>query len=54
MYGFKNQLTPKGLTRQFLHAAYLKIQLPNGETKEFSSDLPNELKIILENLKNKN
>ncbi len=50
MYGFKNQLCPKRLTRHFLHASYLKIQLPNGELKEFKSDLPEELKIVLKNL----
>jgi len=51
LYGFKNSKTPKGLTRHFLHAAYIKIQLPNGENKEFSSELPEELKNVLENLK---
>lgn len=50
MYGFKNQPLPKGLTRQFLHSAYLKIQLPNNETKEFVSELPEELKTIIKNL----
>jgi 23S rRNA pseudouridine1911/1915/1917 synthase len=57
MYGFKNQPTPENLTRQFLHASYLKIQLPpngdrtNGKTEEFNSELPEDLKRILENLK---
>ena len=57
MYGFKNQLTPNGLARQFLHASCLKIQLPtcagrpNGKTEEFKSDLPEELKQILKNLR---
>jgi len=50
LYGFKNQITPKGLTRQFLHANYLKIKLINGKTKEFHSDLPEELKTVLENI----
>jgi len=54
LYGFKNSKRPggcpEGLTRQFLHAAYLKIQLPNGEIKEFFSDLPEELKSILNKL----
>jgi len=53
MYGFKNQPLPKGLTRQFLHSAYLKIQLLNGETKEFNSELPEELEKIINNLKRK-
>jgi 23S rRNA pseudouridine1911/1915/1917 synthase len=51
LYGFKNQLCPEGLKRQFLHSDYLKIKLINGKTKEFHSDLPEELKIILKNIK---
>ncbi len=50
LYGFKDQITPKGLTRQFLHANYLKIKLINGKTKEFYSDLPEELKTVLKNI----
>jgi len=50
LYGFKNSKVPKGLTRQFLHSAYLKIQLPTGETKEFKSALPEELDNILKGL----
>jgi 23S rRNA pseudouridine1911/1915/1917 synthase len=50
IYGFKNQPRPKGLERQFLHAAYLEIELPNGEKKEFRSELPKELKKVIENL----
>jgi len=57
LYSFKNSKTPKGLTRQFLHSTYLKIQLPasqqggpNGENKEFRSKLPEELKTIINNL----
>lgn len=50
MYGFKNSPVPKGLTRQFLHAGYLKIKLPGGEIKEFKSDLPEELEKIINNL----
>lgn len=51
MYGFKKQPCPEGLTRHFLHASYLKIKLPSGEIKEFQSELPEELKSVLENLK---
>jgi len=51
LYGFKNSKIPDGLTRQFLHAQQLKIQLPNGKTEEFKSDLPEELQSILKNLK---
>lgn len=51
MYGFKNQPCPEGLKRQFLHASYLKIKLPNGEIKEFKSDLPDDLELCLQKLK---
>ena len=57
LYGFKNQPTPENLTRQFLHASYLKIQLPasagwpNGKTEEFKSELPEDLKKVLEKIK---
>jgi len=45
VYGFKNQICPKGLKRQFLHANYIKIKLPNHKHKEFKSELPNDLKL---------
>jgi 23S rRNA pseudouridine1911/1915/1917 synthase len=51
IYGFKNSKIPDGLTRQFLHATYLKISLPNGEIKSFESKLPEELQDITKNLK---
>lgn len=50
LYGFKNQSCPKGLSRQFLHASYLKVELPTKQM-EFKSDLPEDLKIIIKNLK---
>lgn len=50
LYRFKNSKAPGGLARQFLHAAYLKIQLPNGKTKEFQSGLPKELNQVINNL----
>ena len=53
LYGFKNSKIPDGLTRQFLHAQQLKIQLPNGQTKEFKSDLPEDLKSVLNKLESK-
>lgn len=51
MYSFKNSPVPEGLTRQFLHATYLKIQLPGGKIKEFESNLPEDLEKIINNLK---
>ena len=50
-YGFKNQPKPKDLNRQFLHASYIKIKLLNGEIKELNSELAQDLKLCLENLK---
>jgi 23S rRNA pseudouridine1911/1915/1917 synthase len=50
LYGFKDSPCPKGLKRQFLHASYLKIKLPDGELKEFYSKLPSDLKKVLKNL----
>jgi 23S rRNA pseudouridine1911/1915/1917 synthase len=50
LYGFKGQIWPKGLSRHFLHASYLKIELTGGQTKEFRSDLPPDLKNVLKNL----
>jgi len=51
LYNFKNQPCPKGLERQFLHAEYLKITMPDGKVREFRSELPEDLKNILKNLK---
>ena len=50
VYGFKNQSCPKGLDRHFLHAENLEIEMPDGNKKEFHSDLPIDLKNILEQL----
>ncbi|MDO8436130.1 MAG: RluA family pseudouridine synthase [bacterium] len=54
LYGFKNQPCPQGLKRQFLHASYLKIILPDGTEKEFNSKLPDELNKIIINLEIRN
>ena len=51
MYGFKNSKIPEGLERQFLHASYLKINLPSGKMRAFNSELPQELQRVLQNLK---
>ncbi|MEA3293112.1 MAG: RNA pseudouridine synthase, partial [Patescibacteria group bacterium] len=53
VYKFKNQIIPKGLKRQFLSASYIKINLLNKKTKEFKSELPNDLKIVLDNINKK-
>ena len=50
LYNFKNQICPKNLSRQFLHAYSIKIKMLNGETKEFFSELPEELQEITNNL----
>ena len=50
-YGFKNQPCPEGLKRQFLHASYVKIKLPDHKNKEFKSELPSDLKLCLQKQK---
>lgn len=50
IYGFKNQPKPEKLDRQFLHAEFLRIKLPDGKEREFNSDLPENFKKILEKL----
>ena len=49
-YKFKRQEEIKDLKRQFLHAKYLQFKIPDGNIKEFHSDLPEELNKVLENL----
>ncbi len=51
VYGFKNQPSPQGLERHFLHAESIKIRMSNNEVKEFKSELPIDLKKILEKVK---
>jgi len=48
VYGKKKE-TPEGLTRQFLHAFYLKFFLYNGPVA-FEADLPDDLSLILTEL----
>lgn len=51
LYGFKRQLQPKELNRQFLHASYLKFTLPDGKMVEFKSKLPSDLEKCLQKLR---
>lgn len=46
-YKFKRQPELAGLKRQFLHAAYLKFQLPDGKMMEFKSELPKDLEEVI-------
>jgi 23S rRNA pseudouridine1911/1915/1917 synthase len=50
LYQFKNQPSPKNLSRHFLHAYYLKIKLLNNKIAEFKSDLPEDLKDVIKSL----
>jgi len=50
VYGFKRQVCPRGLSRHFLHAHYLKFGLSNGRVVEFKSQLSKELEKVLNNL----
>ncbi len=51
LYGFKDSPLPDGLQRQFLHASYMKIELPNKTEQEFTCELPEDLKEILNKLR---
>jgi len=41
---------PKGLSRQFLHASELTIEIAKGQIKHFSAPLPHDLESFLEKL----
>jgi len=45
------QAPPRGLARQFLHAALLEITLPTGERRVFVSPLPDDLAAVLNRLR---
>jgi len=47
LYCFKRQEPPEGLKRQFLHASYLKLSLLDGKIVELRSELPEDLKEII-------
>lgn len=47
LYKFKRQKPLPGLKRQFLHAYYLRLQLPSGEIKAFEIDLASDLRQFL-------
>ena len=49
-YASKRVLSALPMERHFLHAGYLAFNLPSGEKAEFSSDLPADLKVILNGL----
>ncbi len=50
LYRFKDQNDPEGLERQFLHAESIRIKIPTGEVKTFTSSLPGDLEKILNKL----
>ena len=52
-YASKRVLSALPMERHFLHAGYLAFDLPSGEKAEFSSDLPADLKEILNGLEKK-
>jgi len=49
-YKFKRQVIPKNLSRQFLHAIYLKFKSVDDKMMELKSELPEELEKILMDL----
>lgn len=50
-YKFKRQPCPENLSRQFLHAQHLKFKLTSGRMVEFHSELPLDLKEVIDKLK---
>jgi len=50
VYAFKNQPTPPGLKRIFLHAAALTVELSDGKKRKFEAKLPQELDGALDSL----
>jgi 23S rRNA pseudouridine1911/1915/1917 synthase len=50
VYGRAHEAWPE-LGRQFLHAARLSFDLPGGERMSFESELPHDLRIVLERLR---
>ena len=50
LYSFKNQKILTTLKRQFLHASFLRMMMPNGTIREFASALPKDLNVVLDNI----
>jgi len=50
VYGFKGQFSPEGLNQHFLHAKCIKLEMLNGEIKEFCSELPENLQNVINKL----
>lgn len=54
LYGNKNKIIIHGLTRHFLHAMSLELTLPSGTRIKLEAELPEDLKKVLNNLKETN
>lgn len=50
IYGSQKLHSPEGLDRMFLHAFGLEMPLKDGSIMRLEADLPDDLKIVLENL----
>ncbi|MBI2582833.1 RluA family pseudouridine synthase [Candidatus Azambacteria bacterium] len=50
VYGSMHPTCPAGLTRQFLHANFLQLTLPDGRVRAFEADLPEDLAGALDEL----
>jgi len=48
----RDKLNPKKSIKTILHAKYLKFQLLDGKIMEFKSELPEDLKNTLKEIKN--
>ncbi len=47
----KNPICPFGLSRQFLHAYSLELNMPDGSRSRFEADLPDDLEKVLKELR---
>lgn len=52
-YGFKNPKRHIPISRMFLHAASLGIELPDGQARLFTAPLPRELQVFLDKQRGK-
>ncbi len=47
---FNRKMRSSGLKRLFLHAHFIKFKMPDGESREFSAELPTELQKIVDQI----
>lgn len=50
IYSYKDNKTPQGLTRHFLHASLVKFKTPDGQEIKIASELPEDLDKVIKSL----